>query len=95
MSKSLGNFFTVRDVAGVYGYEPIRFFMLSAHYKNPINYSVDNIEMANRALDRIYNCKESLEFAIKNTDDSSKGQSDFSQSIKEYKDRFIHAWMMI
>lgn len=89
MSKSLGNFFTVRDVANIYGYEPIRFFMLSAHYKNPINYSVENIEMAKSALERIYNCKESLEFAIKDSTDSSEAKIDFSENMEEYKKRFI------
>ena len=44
MSKSLHNFFTVRDVADVYGYEPIRYFMLTAGYRMPLNYTVDLIE---------------------------------------------------
>ena len=44
MSKSLHNFFTVRDVANLYGYEPIRYFMLTAGYRMPLNYTVDLIE---------------------------------------------------
>ncbi len=62
MSKSLGNFFTVRDVAKEYDYEVIRFFMLSAHYRNPINFSKELIEQAKSALGRIYTCLENLQF---------------------------------
>ena len=54
MSKSLGNFFTVRDVAEKFGYEPIRFMMLNAHYRSPINYSVEIIEQCKSALERLY-----------------------------------------
>ncbi len=64
MSKSLNNFFTVREVAEVYGYEPIRFIMISSHYRSPINYSVEIIEQSKNALDRMYKCREGLVFAI-------------------------------
>jgi cysteinyl-tRNA synthetase len=62
MSKSLNNFFTVRDIANLYGYEPIRFFMLSAHYRSPINFSADIIEQAKAGLERIYTCRDNLMF---------------------------------
>ncbi len=64
MSKSLNNFFTVRDVAGVYGYEPIRYLMLQSHYRSPINYSVDVMTQCVSSLDRLYNCKKALEAAL-------------------------------
>lgn len=64
MSKSLGNFFTVRDVAAQYGYEPIRYFLISSSYRSPINYNTEIIEQAKAALDRLYNCKNALEFAL-------------------------------
>ncbi len=64
MSKSLGNFFTVREVAEGYGYEPIRYIMISSHYRSPINYSVEIIEQSKNALDRMYKCREGLIFAI-------------------------------
>ena len=51
MSKSLGNFFTVREVAEKYGYEPIKFMMLSAHYRSPINYNTEIIEQCKSALE--------------------------------------------
>ena len=70
MSKSLGNFFTVRDVADKYGYEPIRYFLISSHYRSPINYSVDIIEQCKASLVRLYNCRESLDFAMKNAVDT-------------------------
>ena len=66
MSKSLGNFFTVRDVAEKYGYEPIRFFLISSSYRSPINYNNESIEQATAALERLYNCKNALDFALKN-----------------------------
>lgn len=66
MSKSLGNFFTVRDVAEKYGYEPIRYLMISSQYRSPINYSVDIIEQGKNALERLYTCRDNLDFALKN-----------------------------
>ena len=66
MSKSLNNFFTVRDVAEKYGYEAIRYFLVSSQYRSPINYSVDIIEQAKNSLERLYTCRDNLDFAIKN-----------------------------
>ncbi len=66
MSKSLGNFFTVRDVAEKYGYEPIRYLMISSSYRSPINYSVEIIEQCKAALTRLYTCRDSLDFELKN-----------------------------
>ncbi|MBQ7500834.1 MAG: cysteine--tRNA ligase [Clostridia bacterium] len=71
MSKSLNNFFTVRDVAEKYGYMPIRFFILSAHYRSPINYSAEVLEQSISALERITTCRDNLEFYIKNAPESS------------------------
>ena len=93
MSKSLGNFFTVRDVAKEYDYEVIRFFMLSAHYRNPINFSKDLMEQSKNALGRIYTCLESLAFMADNglagepTDAENK---DFEE-IFAYKKAFTDA----
>lgn len=66
MSKSLNNFFTVREIAEQYGYAPIRHFILSSHYRSPINFSKEIIEQSAAALERIYNCADSLAFALKN-----------------------------
>lgn len=63
MSKSLGNFKTLRDVGETYGYDVVRFFMLSAHYRSPLNFSGDLMEAAKNSLERIKNCVATLEFA--------------------------------
>ena len=65
MSKSLNNFFTLREVAEKYGYEPIRYFMLTAGYRMPLNYTVDLIESCKNSLERLYTCRENLDFAIR------------------------------
>lgn len=62
MAKSKGNFFTVREIAAKYDYEVIRFFMMSAHYRNAINYSAELLEQSKSALERIYNCLYNLRF---------------------------------
>ena len=69
MSKSLNNFFTVRDVANAYGYEPIRYLLISSHYRSPINYSTDIIEQCKASLTRLYTCRANLDFALSNAAD--------------------------
>ena len=64
MSKSANNFFTVREIADKYGYEPIRYFMLTAGYRMPLNYTVDLIESCKNSLERMYTCRDNLDFAI-------------------------------
>lgn len=92
MSKSLGNFFTVRDVANEYGYEPIRYFLISSHYRSPINYSVDIIEQCKASLVRLYNCRESLDFAMKNATDTVVANADeIKAKLLSRKDQFITA----
>ncbi len=92
MSKSLNNFFTVRDVANEYGYEPIRYFLISSHYRSPINYSVDIIEQCKASLVRLYNCRESLDFAMKNATDTVVANADEIKSkLNSRKDQFITA----
>ena len=67
MSKSKGNFFTVRDIAkGIHNLEAVRMFMLSAHYRSPINFSRDQIEAANASLTRLYTARDQLCFLLKN-----------------------------
>ncbi len=64
MSKSLGNFFTVRDISEKYDLQVLRFFMLSAHYRSPLNFSDSLMESAKNSLERIKTCASSLRFAI-------------------------------
>ena len=65
MSKSLGNFFTVREVAEKYNLQVLRFFMLSAHYRSPLNFSADLMEAAKSGLERIVTAAENLNYLIK------------------------------
>ena len=90
MSKSLGNFFTVRDVAEKYGYAPIRFFILSAHYRSPINYSAEIIEQSKNALERISNCVGNLKFYLK---DAPEGElsAEVKAAADQHKSDFIEA----
>lgn len=91
MSKSLGNFKTVREIANVYGYEVIRYFLISSHYRSPINYSIDIIEQCQSALDRLYTCRESLDFAIKNAKSHIPDDEKILNLIASAKDEFIKA----
>lgn len=64
MSKSLGNFFTVREVAQQYGYEVIRYMMVQAHYRSPINYCKELLDACKASLERLYACRDTLDRAI-------------------------------
>ena len=72
MSKSLNNFFTVRDVADKFGYEPIRYFLISSQYRSPINYSVDIIEQSKNSLERLYTCRNNIDFALGNANEGGE-----------------------
>ena len=87
MSKSLGNFFTVRDVAEKYGYEPIRYMMVSCQYRSPINYSYEVIEQAKNSLERLYTCRDNIDFALKNAQDGGE----VPEFIEKRKQEFIAA----
>lgn len=89
MSKSLGNFITVRDAAKEYGYETIRYFMISAHYRSPINYSPLSMEQAKNGLERLYNCVDNLEFLIEKGGGGAK--SELFGELSRYRERFIAA----
>jgi cysteinyl-tRNA synthetase len=92
MSKSLGNFFTVRDVAEKYGYEPIRYLLISAQYRSPINYSTDIIEQCIAALNRLYTCRDSLDFELKNAADAEHdGDKAIIDGFNKYREQFIAA----
>lgn len=93
MSKSLGNFFTVRDAAETYGYEPIRFFMLSAHYRSPINYSRETLLQAQAGLERLYTAVDNLKFLCENGEDRGMNdwETDFVAYFATYRQRFIDA----
>lgn len=91
MSKSLGNFKTVREIADVYGYEVIRYFLISSHYRSPINYNLEIIEQCKSALERLYNCRESLDFSIKNAKTDIADNNEIMALIDSRKEQFINS----
>ena len=90
MSKSLGNFFTVREAAAVYGYDCIRMFMLMSHYRSPLNYSGEILMQAKAALERLRTAKSNLEFFIANGRDGALSEADaaFVQGLDQYREKF-------
>ena len=93
MSKSKGNFFMVRDAAKQYGYETIRMFMLSAHYRTPLNYSEESLQMNKASLERLYSAKENLEFLLSKaqTEEASEEEKNTLQDYGKYREKFIQA----
>ena len=93
MSKSLGNFFTVREIAEQYGYLPIRFFILSSHYRSPINFSREIIEQAKAALERIFNCADAADFFLKNAqkEELRAGEEELVNRFRATRDAMIEA----
>jgi cysteinyl-tRNA synthetase len=86
MSKSSGNYYTVRQVADKMGYEPIRYFMLSAHYRSPLNFTLDILEQCKTSLERLYTCRENLSFAQGNAKDT--GENLIAEKAREAESRF-------
>lgn len=78
MSKSEGNFFTVREIAKVYGYMPIRLFLLNSHYRSPINYSIDLMEQFKHAYERMETCWKNIQFQLA----QGKESTDVEQSLR-------------
>jgi cysteinyl-tRNA synthetase len=92
MSKSKGNFFTVRDILKHYDGEVIRFFLLSGHYRNPINFSEEMMEQAKNSLMRMRNAKANLMHLMENeTGSMSDKEKEQLQSLQVYRDKFIEA----
>lgn len=91
MSKSLGNFFTVRDAAAVYGHDTIRMFMLMAHYRSPLNYSAEILEQAKNGLDRLKTSRENLVFLSQKgaEGDMTAEEQAFVNGLGNYRDEFI------
>jgi cysteinyl-tRNA synthetase len=93
MSKSKGNFFTVRDIVKEFDYEVIRFFMLSAHYRGPINFSDDLLMAAKNSLERIYTCIKNLDFLASDGRDSNSNpkEAELKGRLLELKGKFVEA----
>lgn len=92
MSKSLNNFFTTRDVAEKYGYEPIKFMMLQAHYRSPINYSLEVIEQCTAALNRLHTCRDNIDFALENAAQTPLAdEGELTEQLARRRGQFITA----
>ncbi len=90
MSKSLGNFFTPREIAKEFDLENFRFLILSAHYRNPVNFNRELLESAKNGLDRLYTGKNNLEYLIENAEDRipMENEKEWLENLKQYKNRF-------
>lgn len=93
MSKSLGNFFTVRDISEKYDLQVLRFFMLSAHYRSPINFSAELMEAAKNGLDRIITAVDNLKHKEENLSNEtlSDKEKENINSAKEFELKFKNA----
>ena len=93
MSKSLGNFFTVREIGEKYDLQVLRFFMLSAHYRSPLNFSADLMEASKNALDRIINAVENLKFLAGNGAEGEMTEAEQKEveGLAEYEKKFDEA----
>ena len=93
MSKSKGNFFNVRDIRNDYSGAEIRFFLLSGHYRGPIDFSPEHMEQAKAGLERILNCREDLLFAIENGSDGDMTEEEKTAVARfdNYRQDFIKA----
>lgn len=93
MSKSLGNFFTVKDIQKEFHLETLRFFLISAHYRNPINFSREVMEQLGNGLERLYNGKKNLEYLVEKGEDRALNDEDKAilEQIDMYKANFVRS----
>ncbi len=93
MSKSEGNFFTVREIVQDFSYEVIRFFMLSAHYRSPVNFSRELLESASNSLERIQTGIKNLKFNLghSKTDAMTTDENEIAKELQVFQDKFDYA----
>jgi cysteinyl-tRNA synthetase len=91
MSKSLNNFFTTREILEKYDADVVRLFMLSGHYRNPINFSLDLMEQAKSGIERMKNSLTNLKYIVENGEDRelTAEEKEISLRLNAYKDKFI------
>ena len=83
MSKSLNNFFTIRDVLAEYPAEVVRFFLVSSHYRSAINYSRDNLQQSYSALERLYNALKGLDYQAVSAKEGTDYESRFNAAMDD------------
>ena len=93
MSKSLGNFFTVREIKEKYDLQVLRFFMLSAHYRSPLNFSAELMESAASGLERIVNAVDNLNYLLQNAkaEEMTDEERALAGEAAAFTDRFDEA----
>lgn len=91
MSKSAGNFFTVRDIAEKYDLQVLRFFMLSAHYRSPLNFSADLMEAAKNGLERMVTCADKLNSYLTNEGTATNEEKQLLEEALKYNERYDEA----
>lgn len=91
MSKSLNNFFTARDILKDYDYEIVRLFMLSGHYRNPLNFSIELLEQSRSAIERLYNSIGNLEHIMETSEiaELNADEKSLLEKLGDYKNKFI------
>ncbi|MBS7369079.1 MAG: cysteine--tRNA ligase [Oscillospiraceae bacterium] len=90
MSKSAGNFFMVRDLSDKYGYEPIRFMLISVHYRSQLNYTIEVIESCKAALQRLYTCRDTMNRVLASAKDGAASENALAD-VKEARRAFCEA----
>ena len=93
MSKSKGNFFTVRDIAKTFDLEAVRMFLLMAHYRSPVNFSEPLLQQAASALERLYTAKFQMAFLLENAtaETATEAEQTWIDALAKYKHDFIAA----
>ena len=91
MSKSLGNFFTVREIAQEYDLQVLRFFMLNAHYRSPLNFSRDLMESSKNALERIVTCVDRLKDILKTAGEGTENSQEPVGELEGFTAKFEEA----
>jgi len=93
MSKSLGNFFTVRDISKMYDLEVVRLFMISSHYRSPINFSKELLDSTKNSLERLYIAKNNLLHLMENANEKEETEEEKALRDKflTHKEKFIEA----
>ena len=93
MSKSKGNFFTVRDIAKTFDLEAVRMFLLMAHYRSPVNFSEPLLQQAASALERLYTAKFQMAFLLENAtaETTTEAEQTWIDALVKYKHDFIAA----
>jgi len=93
MSKSKGNFFTVRDIAKTFDLETVRMFLLMAHYRSPVNFSEPLLQQAASALERLYTAKFQMVFLLENAtaETATEKEQAWIDSLVKYKSDFVAA----